>query len=353
MIECVSLMCEMLAALILMHSLLGKKLLVKVKEIFLLVVSVVIYYLINIYMLPAYIQVMVYLAVLIYLRVEFSEEKIVKVVGAMLCTAFLVCGIQMPIYYLLEIFQFETYNGRIVNVIILICAIIITKTFNLGKIFSYITKVKFGMAYIILICGLLAVFLLFVLKIIGKFSGLEMFLFDVTFLIVIVCFFQWKTQHDTILMKEREIKWLAQCNDSFEQLITDVRSRQHEFNSQINAICGMQYSCNTYEELVQQINLYTDEIIRENRFNRLLTMECPPIIKGFLYYRFCRANEDSIIIDYEIALDSEMDFSMVFDIVEIVGILFDNACETLKNYRLFQKHFCEYKAYGNGNSSFS
>lgn len=331
MIECVSLMCEVLAVLIVFNSFLGKKLVADVRTVIFQIMCVLILSLVNFNIIPVYMQALVYLLFVVYFKMEYSQEGIMNIIASALCTVFLLCGIQFPIFYILRILRLETYNGRMVNIVVLACVILLTKLFDFGKSYQYIIETRFGMGYIILGGGILSIILLLVLKLFGSFSILEMFLFDAIFLIVVIGSYQWKIQRDIIAMKEREVKWLAQCNESFEQLITDVRSRQHEFNSQIDAICGMQYSCTTYDELVQQIDMYTDKIIRENRFNRLLTMECPPIIKGFLYYRFCRAYEENIMIDYEIALDDKLDLSIVFDIAEIVGILFDNACDALKD----------------------
>lgn len=331
MIKCVSLLCEILTIMILMHSLLGRKWKRSVKTVVFIAVSIGIFHLINMNILSVYLQFVPYLFLCLYLRDEFSEDGIFKIARALLCTVFVLFGMQILAYYIVQSFRVRVRDEYLINVAILVCVLMLTKIFDMGKLYQYITKTKLGMRYIVLGCGTLFITLLMVLKLNRSFSLLEIFLIVCIFLIVIICFFQWKAQHDIITMKEREVKWLTQCNDSFEQLIADVRSRQHEFNSQIDAICGMQYSCATYEELVQHINLYSDKIIRENRFNRLLTLECPPILKGFLYYRFCKAHTDGIGIDYEIVLDEEIDLYIVFDIAEIVGILFDNACEALNN----------------------
>lgn len=343
MVECVSLFCEILAILFLMHSLLQKKMVLDKKVVALLVVDVCILYLINVYIFPAYLLAIVYAVLFWYIKAEFSDDRIGKIAVALICTLFILGGIEVVIYcilQLLHLFQNGVGNDYIANVGLLICTILLTKWFDLGKLYQYIMKVRYGIGYIIFGCGLLTVCLMIFSKLIGsKFSTLEMVLISAIFLIVVISFRQWKTQRDMIALQERQVNWLAQCNDSFQQLITDVRAKQHEFNNQLDAICGMQYSCKTYGELVEQLNRYTDRIFRESRFNKLLTMDCPPIIKGFLYYRFCKADEEGFAIDYRIALDSETDFPLLFDIAEIVGILFDNACEAVRE-KGYKKQVC-------------
>lgn len=333
MVECVSLFCEILAILFLMHSLLQKKMVLNIKTVSFLIISILEFLLINLGIMPEYMLFSVYILFAIYLKLEFSQQQISKIAGAVLCALFLLGGIEIVIYCILRLshlFQNDISNEYAANVGLLVCTILLIKWFDLGKLYQYIMKVRYGIGYIIFGCGLLTVCLLIFLKLMGHFSSLETILIGIIFLIVVISFRQWKTQRDMIALQERQVNWLAQCNDSFEQLITDVRAKQHEFNNQLDAICGMQYSCKTYGELVGQLNQYTDRIFRESRFNRLLTMDCPPIIKGFLYYRFCKADEEGFTIDYRIAMDSETDFPLLFDIAEIVGILFDNACEAVK-----------------------
>ena len=51
--------------------------------------------------------------------------------------------------------------------------------------------------------------------------------------------------------KDRRI-WLQQmCQESYEQLLVEVRNRQHEFQNHLTALQGMCYSCQSLEELTQ------------------------------------------------------------------------------------------------------
>ena len=150
----------------------------------------------------------------------------------------------------------------------------------------------------------------------------------ILFVVMVLCQ-QWKAEKERNILQEQEIRVLKQCNESFEHLIKDVRSRQHEFDNQIETIYSLQYVTDTYEELVRSQNEYAAHIINENRFHDLLMLHCSSVIKGFLYYKFSIAQERGIDISYIIKLKKFSAPSVEFDIQEIVGILFDNACEAL------------------------
>ena len=60
-------------------------------------------------------------------------------------------------------------------------------------------------------------------------------------------------------------------------------------------------------------------------------LKCSSFIKGFLYYKFTVAGEKGIEIVYEINLNDFYTPFVEFDIQEIIGILFDNACEALSD----------------------
>ncbi len=92
--------------------------------------------------------------------------------------------------------------------------------------------------------------------------------------------------------------------------------------------------CSTYEELVNKQNELVNHISQQNHFNALLTSNCPAVIKGFLYSKFAKAYEMGMEISYTVSL-KEVANSLIFDIQEIVGILFDNACEAVEEQNQF------------------
>lgn len=129
---------------------------------------------------------------------------------------------------------------------------------------------------------------------------------------------------------ETELKTHKLYEDSFYNLIGNIRLRQHEFDNHINAICNLHYMCDTYEELVSKQEEYCEAVIIENHFNKLLRAGNPLVI-GFLYGKFVEADKLGIKVDYAINI-KELNIGIpIYKIVEILGNLTNNAVEALKN----------------------
>lgn len=130
--------------------------------------------------------------------------------------------------------------------------------------------------------------------------------------------------------KSEELKLYEQYTGVFEDALTVIKMKQHEFDNHINAIKCMQYVIEDKEELIKEQQEYCDYIIKENRFNKVLMLKIPPILSGYLYSKFTLTEEKGIQIIYEI--QEIKDIGVVIrmnDLIEIIGILFDNAVEEL------------------------
>lgn len=130
--------------------------------------------------------------------------------------------------------------------------------------------------------------------------------------------------------KAEELRMYEQYTSTFEDAITAIKMRQHEFDNHINAIKCMQYTIDDREELVREQQKYCDSILKENTFNKVLFLKVSPILSGYLYSKFTIAEKRGIQIAYEI--EDMMDEKKVSmnDLIEVIGILFDNAVEELE-----------------------
>ena len=128
---------------------------------------------------------------------------------------------------------------------------------------------------------------------------------------------------------ETELKTHRIYEDSFHNLIDNIRLRQHEFDNHINAINNLHYMCDTYEELVSKQGKYCEVVIKENHFNKLLKAGNPLVI-GFLYGKFVEADKLGIEVDYVINIE-DLDVGIpTYKLVEILGNLIKNAIEAIE-----------------------
>lgn len=329
MIDFISLLCEILAMLMVLHKLLRKKFCLNKITVVFLVFEIVLFWLINDNSIPYISQVFIYLAFFLYLWLQFKSEKVVKIIIYTVLSILIVAGTQIMVYMLLFMLQESILRIEISNIIVFCILLCVMRIYDLGKVYTYTLINNRILSILLITCGMVFVLLVLLSKSMDSFSFLNCMLIYIIFLLILVFCQQWKTERDKNLSKEREIRVLKQCNDSFEHLINDVRLKQHDFNNQLELIYSLQYVCNSYDELVRRQNECVSHIIEENHFNKLLASQCSPIVKGFLYYKFCEAYQRGINVEYQVALGDLAKFALEFDIQEIIGLLFDNACEAV------------------------
>lgn len=129
--------------------------------------------------------------------------------------------------------------------------------------------------------------------------------------------------------KEKEIQAYEIYNKTFEEAVTAIRARQHEFDNHINAIKCLQLTIDNPEELVKAQNEYCNQILNDNSFNRLLKLNANPILVGFLYSKFMSAKEQGIVVFHEIHSIKYKKIIEIYELIEVIGILLDNAVEAL------------------------
>lgn len=125
------------------------------------------------------------------------------------------------------------------------------------------------------------------------------------------------------LEKRKNLQYL------YQDLLTSVRIRQHNFNNQITAILGTHYVYKTYEELVKSQQKFCEEIKNNNKYYALLKLE-DSVLAGFLYKKFLELEYEKIEIEYGVKSGKFHPNIPVQYLIEMLGILLDNAADEVK-----------------------
>lgn len=141
---------------------------------------------------------------------------------------------------------------------------------------------------------------------------------------------KWVSAQRALMEKERAIELAKQEEDHFQELLTDVRLRQHGFKNHLAAIFAAQYTHKTYDQLVQAQNEYWGEYRKENRYNSLLLIESR-LLAGFLYRKLQEMEAKGISVECEVQSRLEHLSVPAYHMVEILGIFMDNAAEEVLN----------------------
>lgn len=141
--------------------------------------------------------------------------------------------------------------------------------------------------------------------------------------------YSWQNEKENKAKVERELQMHTMYDNSFASLIATMRKKQHEFHNHLQAIVGTHYMLKTYEELVEEQQKYVGTLLHENKFYGLLSSNWP-VLAGFLYSKFLEADAKGIGIKYTLGVELEMCRIPEFVMIEILGILLDNAIEAVE-----------------------
>lgn len=173
----------------------------------------------------------------------------------------------------------------------------------------------------------IAVYLVIDLKV-SRTLDTKMIIVFILFLVVIIWgTVDWKKNNAVIREQEKELMKYQIYIQPLEEMVKEIRARQHEFDNHLNAILNMHLTVDNYDELVRRQSEYMKDICREggSRYLPLLKIS-DKVLAGFLYSKIVSAR-DSIETIIEVRSKEIISGVSEHRLIEIVGVLVDNAYE--------------------------
>lgn len=276
-------------------------------------------------------KLVVYTYLFIYTRIRVADtwKKAIKSFCVMMC---IIPMSQLLIYTVIgNVMLFlDLFNVYLVAIIVNISII----TF----LFLWKEKYLFILMHIVtryrkMIFFSLVIFLfIYLISYFGQYKIVNSYFIDqltICFLIVALMFILWINSENEKKHKAEELRTYQLYTKTFEEAVAAIRMKQHEFDNHINAIRCMQYTIHDSEKLIEEQNRYCEKILQDNKYNKLLKLNVSPILIGYLYSKFTAAAAHGINVEYEIQ-DVHIEKLAINDLIEMIGILFDNAVEALE-----------------------
>ena len=131
---------------------------------------------------------------------------------------------------------------------------------------------------------------------------------------------------------KRELSVTKIMQKEYDELLSSVRLREHGFKNHLAAMLSIKRTDELPEETAKEQEMYYGEIREANKYNKMLFFG-NRIISGYLYQKFQEAESAGITVLYE--LKGHYTGSAVPDyyLIEMLGILIDNAIEAQENYQ--------------------
>lgn len=186
---------------------------------------------------------------------------------------------------------------------------------------------KFFYRIFCILALLIAIYLLVDLKVTRTLDPRILLLFLLLFVMVVWGIIDWKMNYDVIRKQEEELKMYQLYIQPLEELVKEIRARQHEFDNHMNAVLNMHLTVDNYKELVERQSLYIKEAIDTDAKEYLSLLRISDkILAGFLYSKIISAkgNARTILDVRQTEIVSKVS---EHDVIEMIGILIDNAYE--------------------------
>lgn len=333
MIRDIVILVELFAYLYCLAQLFGHKLKVSIHLVVFVILDMFLMVGINRYGFPPYLSSLTYIGMFLYGLLYYEESVKITLVNCFLAAvmlSILQLLVYLPLYYIFFMnYGHGALNELLINAGCLLLVILFSHMLKIKKLSDFVierNKLIVGVSILIL-CGVS--FNLFQMKDEGRILKevyIQMVYFIIIFLFVI---YEWQKTKADAEKKKMQLEMNQLYYDAYNQLITLVRERQHDMKSHINAIMGMIYTTDNYDDLVEKQKEYCGYVIEQNEKTKLVLATGNPLISGFLYSKMQETEKYGIELEYHIEKKKTEIPIPEYELIEIMGILFDNAIEAL------------------------
>lgn len=316
-------------------ELFGEKLKIGIHVVVLSIVNLFIMAGINDFNFPQYLRSLCYITMFLYGLLYYGENVKLTLVNcflAVVMAAFLPLILFFSLSYLFyPKREYVNLYGLLADIGGFLLIILCRHKITLKKLSDFcIKKSKLILVVTILIlCGFGFEFY----QIIDKHMLSAGTYFQIIYFVLILLFFiyEWQKMRIDVERKKAQLEMNRLYYDAYDQLIMLVRERQHDMKNHINAILSMIYIADDFDELKAKQTEYCGYVIEQNEETKLVLTSGNPLIAGFLYSKIREAENCNITVDYKIGIAETETAIPEYELVEMAGILLDNAIEALNN----------------------
>lgn len=273
----------------------------------------------------------IYVPIFLYCKIVF-RDRFHRVLLKVLLSTILVAIIEFICFLMISMFIVDDLMLRniIGNLMVLFVSMFILPKLRVETLDVVFWRKYSFMKWILLMMFSVILVLMLQVKMMGRIS-IDKFVFVIPFMLVaLLIMIKWNASQKQVDHIEREMDIAKKTEESYSELLTNVRLKQHEFKNHITAILSSHYTYKTYEKLVEVQDEYCQLLVHENKYNDLLQIN-NKVIVGFLYKKFSDMEDEGIDIQYKISTKLENCVLPAYHLIEMWGILLDNATEAQKN----------------------
>ena len=273
---------------------------------------------------------------LLNIRLKFIKSFIIYLLNLMTNVCIQVISI-IPFYIIANKIENPLISGLVLNIIALVLMCIITIYFPMNNFYQKVEKYQIEILKYLVLCGTIVVILMIQYKTSLNINIVSYSIYTILICTIIVIVFGHQKYRYELKQKNLEVHMHKLYVKAFEGMLESIRIRQHDFKNQLAAIYGMHLTATSLEELIECQREYCDYLINESRYDSIITKCNDKILAGFLYTKLCEAEKVGIEIEFNILVEHLHYKIEIYEIIEVIGILIDNAIEynTDKQKRIY------------------
>lgn len=138
----------------------------------------------------------------------------------------------------------------------------------------------------------------------------------------------WQKEKEEVILTQKKNSMDQMYGESYKEVVRQIREKQHDFNNHLQAINGMIYSMKDPRNLAD-IEEYSRWILDDVEDHKLL-LEKWPLLSGYLFKKKQSAEEKNVVAAYSLSVTNKMERIPEYVMIEIIGILMDNAIEAVE-----------------------
>ena len=330
---------EMLALVVCLHSLNGEKIKIDVYNVGFVGIEMAFMQMIQEGIVSKGMYFVIYLIYFIYAYLKFGDSVKRTVLKCLLVTL-IIGALQILVYIPFSFFYYITPNESLIIMFINGAILLILFFTRNNIIFMSVVEIFAKRDWILktslTLCVIVLVYFMYSLKK-SEVIEIDIFVLISIFMTMFLIFiYRWQKSTYELNRREQELQITNLYNGVFEEMIKTMRNKQHDFKNQIDAIYSSHLKAESMEELIEIQKKYCDNVLYQNRFSKVLSCTKNSILAGFIYTKFVEAENNGIEIQYEISYRDSNEI-VIYDLVDIVGILLDNAIEAVTSTEVSKK----------------
>lgn len=155
---------------------------------------------------------------------------------------------------------------------------------------------------------------------------INIFYILIAFLIIVIINILLVSSRDKIDAQQKELDAYNAYMPIIDQLILEVRERQHNHDNHIQSIRMLPTVCSGYDEICTALSDCTSQMIAENQSSSLLKLNLK-LVAGFLFSKINYAKSCNKTLEIHINNFQLITCVPEYVLIDLIGILVDNAIE--------------------------